>query len=198
MPLQVTLRQPAPAYRARYAEVFGCPIGFDQPDDSIAFRAEDLELPLLSVNADLHGLLVGAADAQLERIGAGEADSLRLRVVQAMRRLLHSDEPTLAAVAGELHLSERTLQRRLAEQQSSFTDLLDAVRHESALAYLREQRISVGEVGYLLGFSTPSSFFRAFKRWTGTTPQGWRLGLAGRGRPDATGAGSCVTVPAKR
>lgn len=78
-------------------------------------------------------------------------------------------------MAAELHLSERTLQRRLAEHKLNFTELLDAVRRESALQYLREKRVSVDEVAFLLGFATPNSFFRAFKRWTGTTPQGWRL-----------------------
>lgn len=178
MPVQaqrVTLRQAAPAYRERYTEVFGCTIAFEQPDDALQFRAPDLDLPLISANADIDTLLLGAAESRLERIEAGDGDGLRSRVSQAVRRLLRGDEPTLAAVAGELHLSERTLQRRLAEHKLNFTELLDAVRRESALQYLREKRVSVDEVAFLLGFSTPSSFFRAFKRWTGTTPQGWRL-----------------------
>jgi len=97
-------------------------------------------------------------------------------VIQALRRLLRGDDPTLGAVAEQLRMSERTLQRRLAEQKLSFTDLLDDVRRESALEYLKARRVSVEEVAFLLGFATPSSFFRAFKRWTGTTPQGWRHG----------------------
>lgn len=172
---RVTLRQAPPVYRERYADVFGCPIAFEQPDDAIVFRAQDLDLPLVSANVDIGPLLVGAAESRLEHIDAGGGDGLRSRVSQAVRRLLRGEEPTLAAVASELHLSERTLQRRLAEQKLHFTELLDAVRRESALQYLREKRVSADEVAFLLGFSTPSSFFRAFKRWTGTTPQGWRM-----------------------
>lgn len=178
LPQRVTLRQAAPRerdYRERYTQVFGCPILFEQPDDAIVFRAQDLDLPLVSANADVGALLVGAAESRLAHIDAGGGGELRSRVSQAVRRLLRGDEPTLAAVAAELHLSERTLQRRLAEQKLNFTELLDAVRRESALQYLREKRVAVDEVAFLLGFATPSSFFRAFKRWTGTTPQGWRL-----------------------
>jgi AraC-like DNA-binding protein len=180
VPLRVTLRQRAPAYRDRYAQVFGCPIAFEQADDSVVFRAQDFALPLVSANADVGGVLLEVAEARLEQSGDGDGDALRWRVTQALRRLLRGDDPTLAAVAGQLRMSERTLQRRLAEQKLSFTDLLDDVRRESALEYLKARRVSVDEVAFLLGFATPSSFFRAFKRWTGTTPQGWRHGQAAR------------------
>jgi AraC-like DNA-binding protein len=174
VPLQVTLRQGPPVYEARYPEVFGCPIAFAQADDSIAFRTQDLELPLISADHDVDAALLGVAEKRLERIDA-TGDALAPRVNQALRRLLRGDEPTLAAVAAELHMSERTLQRRLAEHKLSFSDLLDGVRHEAAQQYLRARHITVDEVAFLLGFATPSSFFRAFKRWTGTTPQGWRM-----------------------
>ena len=174
VPLRVTLRQSAPGYRDRYAQVFGCTVAFDQVDDSVVFRAQDLALPLISTNADLDGLLIQAAEARLERSGDSDSDALRWRVTQALRRMLRGDDPTLAGVAEQLRMSERTLQRRLAEQSLSFTDLLDGVRREAALEYLKARRVSVEEVAFLLGFATPSSFFRAFKRWTGTTPQGWR------------------------
>lgn len=173
-PLELALRQPPPAYRDRYAEVFGCPVAFEQADDAIVFRAQDLELPLVSANADLDVAVVGAAEARLADIDPA-GDALGLRVRQALRRLLCGDEPTLAAVAAELRLSERTLQRRLAEQDLSFSAMLDAVRRDTALQHLRERHVSAEEVAFVLGFTTASSFFRAFKRWTGTTPQGWRL-----------------------
>jgi AraC-like DNA-binding protein len=174
VPLRVTLRQSAPSYRERYGQVFGCPVAFDQTDDSVVFRAQDLALPLISANTDVGGVLLNVMEARLEQSGDSDGDALRSRVAQALRRLLRGDDPTLAAVADQLRMSERTLQRRLAEQNLSFTDMLDEVRRESALEYLRARRVSVDEVAFLLGFATPSSFFRAFKRWTGTTPQGWR------------------------
>lgn len=191
---RLMLRQPRPAsadYLNLYREVFGCPIDFDSDDDALVFDTRDLKRALVSENSVIGGLLVQAAEERLGRLGQlGElgqlgqlgnpdGDSLRARATQALRRLLRGSEPTLAAVATQLHMSERTLQRRLAEMKLSFTDLLDTVRHETALGYLREQRVTVEEVGFLLGFATPSSFFRAFKRWTGQTPQGWRRTEAG-------------------
>jgi AraC-like DNA-binding protein len=173
-PLEVTLRQPEPSYGGRYREVFGCPVGFSREDDGVVFDARDLDLPLVSENSAVGAALVEAAEAQLGRLEAAGADGFRPRAVQAVRRLLRGSEPTLAAVAAQLHMGERTLQRRLAEHELSFTALLDEVRRESALEYLRQHRVTVEEVAFLLGFSTPSSFFRAFKRWTGQTPQGWR------------------------
>jgi len=174
VPLRLTLRQKAPVYHERYARVFECPIAFGQTDDSIVFRGQDFALPLISANADVGSVLLDAAEARLEQSRDSDSDPLRWRVTHALRRLLRGDDPTLGAVADQLRMSERTLQRRLAEQKLSFTDLLDEVRRESALEYLKARRVSVDEVAFLLGFATPSSFFRAFKRWTGTTPQGWR------------------------
>ena len=171
---EVTLRQAVPAYAAVYAEVFACPVRFDADDDSLVFDAKDLDRPLVSENSAIGALLVEAAETRLGQLADPEGDSLRSRTAQALRRLLKGSEPTLAAVAGQLCMSERTLQRKLAQQDLSFTDLLDAVRRESALLYLRERRVTAEEVAFLLGFSTPSSFFRAFKRWTGQTPEGWR------------------------
>ena len=77
---------------------------------------------------------------------------------------------TLAEAARALHLSERTLQRRLDEAGTRFTELVDEVRKDMALRYVRDPRLALGEVAYLLGFAEPSPFHRAFRRWTGRTP----------------------------
>jgi len=73
-------------------------------------------------------------------------------------------------VARDLGLSVRSLQRRLAEAGTSFRDLLDTSRQEMALSYIREPEIELAEIAFLLGFSDQSAFSRAFKRWTGNTP----------------------------
>jgi len=77
-----------------------------------------------------------------------------------------------AAIA--LNVSTRTLQRRLREAGQSFGQLTEAVRQELALNYILDPSISLGEISYLLGFSEPSSFSRAFRRWTGKTPRQMR------------------------
>jgi AraC-like DNA-binding protein len=83
---------------------------------------------------------------------------------------LGEGDATLAGVAKALKMSERSLQRRLADEGATFDALLDDVRRQLSLRYLADPAIAVSEVAYLLGYSEPSPFHRAFKRWTGTTP----------------------------
>lgn len=170
-PLWVSVRGPAPVYASQYAELFDCPVRFDAPQHSICFSRRDTERRLISANAAVASQFEHCAELALAQLH--DAD-LASRVRAALRRMLRGDEPTLAAVATELHLSTRTLQRRLGDAQLSFRELLDEVRRELALQYLRGGLGSLMEISYLLGFADPNSFFRAFKRWTGTTPDVYR------------------------
>lgn len=170
-PRRVTLRQARPTWDAAYAEVFGCPVLFSQPDDSIVFAREDVERPLLSRNAQVAELVAAGADAALQRMGE---TGLLERASRVVDDLLQGDEPSLGAVAAKLFMSERSLQRRLAAESLRFTDLLDRRREAAARRYFASDTASADDVAFLLGFATPSSFYRAFKRWTGHTPQEWR------------------------
>jgi AraC-like DNA-binding protein len=82
--------------------------------------------------------------------------------------------PTVEDVARRMATSERTLRRRLEEGGSSFRELLDDTRERLARNYVRDRRMALSEVAFMLGFSEPSAFHRAFKRWTGTTPAAFR------------------------
>lgn len=173
VPLGVSLRQPAPAHRDRHAQAFGCPVAFGQVANSIGFRAEDADRPLLSANAQAGGWLESAAEAALTQLGeAGLAARVRLE----LGRMLHDGEPSVAKVARALLMSERSLQRRLAEERASFSGLLDALRSEFAQRRLRAGAQNVPELAYVLGFADANSFYRAFRRWTGTTPEAFRRG----------------------
>ena len=94
--------------------------------------------------------------------------------------------PTGEAVAARLHLSARSLQRRLADEGNSFSELLDATRLELARSYLEAGTHTVGEVTFLLGYSDASAFSRAFKRWTGVAPSAWPVGTPSRSRSSRT------------
>jgi AraC-like DNA-binding protein len=87
---------------------------------------------------------------------------------------LRTGEPTIETVAHDLHTTARTLQRRLHGEGTSFTQVLDEVRREMALSHMRGRRATIDEVAFLLGFEKPTSFHRAFKRWTGVTPGEFR------------------------
>jgi AraC-like DNA-binding protein len=171
VPRRLTLCRPAPSWRGRYEETFGCEVRFAQAENALVFLRSDLERPLLSRNAEVSELMAGGAEAALQR---ARAEGLQLRAGRVIDRLLQGDEPTLAVVARELCMSERSLQRKLAAEQLRFTDLLDERRRAAAQRHLAQGAATADEVAFLLGFATPSSFFRAFKRWTGLTPEGWR------------------------
>jgi AraC-like DNA-binding protein len=99
-------------------------------------------------------------------------------VTGTLRRLLEDElpdgEPTRKRIAARLHMSARTLHRRLVDEGTSFRKVLTRVRREIAERHLRERRLAISEIGFLLGFSEPSAFHRAFKRWTGRPPHAYR------------------------
>ena len=98
------------------------------------------------------------------------------RVRSQLLEDLRGGTPTADGVAQALHISVRTLHRSLRSEETSFGALLNQLRQEQATKYLADPKISIAEVGFLLGFSELSSFYRAFKRWTGKTPADFRAG----------------------
>jgi AraC-like DNA-binding protein len=101
-------------------------------------------------------------------------EGLRYEVRRALARRIAGGDTRIGSVARELATSARTLQRRLAEQGSSYQSLVELARCEAAEQYLSDQSLSIAEISYLLGYSEPSALHRAFKRWKGTTPQAFR------------------------
>jgi AraC-like DNA-binding protein len=106
---------------------------------------------------------------------AGKSTTTRGRVERLLVPILHKGDVGMEKIAAKLALSPRTLLRRLTDEGVTFEKVLDELRHAMALDYLRERKTSVNETAYLLGFSDPSAFSRAFKRWTGTNPRTVKL-----------------------
>ena len=98
-------------------------------------------------------------------------------VQRALTRDVLSGDVRIGTIARALAMSGRTLQRRLAAEGVSFQELLDDARKDAAARYLRERTLSACEVAYLVGYSEPAPFHRAFKRWYGTTPELFRKGM---------------------
>lgn len=91
-----------------------------------------------------------------------------------LRKSLTAGRPELRSVAKELAISERSLQRHLKNEGESFQSLLSETRHELACEYLKDQRLDLAEIAYMLGYEEQASFFRAFQEWENTTPTKWR------------------------
>jgi AraC-like DNA-binding protein len=175
---------PTPALRAEYARLLGDPpqLRFDAPEDRFVLAAADLARPIRSANAGLLAAFETHADRALEALspllaaGAspGGVGPLGARVSQAIAERLKGAVPPLGEVAGALAMSGRNLQRGLQQEGTSYQQLLDAVRHALAREHLADPAASVGQVGFLLGFSETSAFHRAFRRWTGQAPSAFR------------------------
>jgi AraC-like DNA-binding protein len=171
--------QHAPGSDAReLARVFRCPIAFDAPAAELRFDRAILRLPHVRADSRLLDILTRYADGLLR--GVPSRHDLVSAVSSSIARQLATAMPTLASTAAAVHVPERTLQRRLAASGASHSALVDDVRRELALRYIGDAGLSIGEIGYLLHFSEPASFSRAFRRWTGEAPAEYRARLFGR------------------
>jgi AraC-like DNA-binding protein len=181
-PLRVELLRPA-QHQALLEAHFGCPVRFRSRRNAIVFRNTDLDLPFTTFNEELLRILGAQLDSELEE--RQSASSTTEQVMQTLRRSLAGKRPSREDVAHELHLSVRTLQRRLNDAGTSFQQLVQEARRELARKYVAEKRVEFSEVAFLLGYEDTNSFFRAFQSWEGTSPGEWR---------NRQGAGSQLTV----
>lgn len=170
-PLRVVTIRPEFDDPTRYEEYFRAPIEYSASENLVFFSKDSLQAHLPTANPRLARVNDQVVTEYLARFDkASTATRVRAKLVD----LLASGNVTQQDVAHSLHMSLRTLQRKLSEEQTSYKSLLDETRRELANQYLRQACLSVSEVTYLLGFSEPSNFARAFKRWTGHTPSEFR------------------------
>ena len=173
VPREVRFMHPGPRDISLHEEFFGCKVTFRADDIAMLFSAEDLALPLPKADEQLGAYLRSVANQALEKRGGTEDTPLdHIRGIIAEQ--LQQGVPSLDQVAKGMATSERTLRRRLEAEGTSFRALLDETRALLAQGYVRDKRLPLSEVAFLLGFSEPSAFHRAFKRWTGTTPSAFR------------------------
>jgi AraC-like DNA-binding protein len=173
-PVLVSFRHDPPACVDAHSAFFGTEVRFSAPEDCLCFARGLLDEHLRTAAASLAELL----DAKMPKTPSTEEvdapDALVGRVRDAIEKLLVERDASLEAAAARLHTSTRTLQRELARRRTSHKDLLDSVRRERAQALLGEGTMTVAEVATRLAYSEPSAFFRAFRRWTGTSPRARR------------------------
>lgn len=178
----VTFPLPRPADPSAIERHFACPVAWGGALFEIAFDAGLLDVPLPRSDPRLFGYLARRAEELLARLpdDASWAD----RVRREIGALLADGEPRLAQVAQRLAVSERTLHRRLDDEGTGFAALVEEARRARAELLLEDPALSASEVAFLLGYTEPAAFFRAFKRWTGATPQAWRAQrITARPRP---------------
>lgn len=173
VPRAVRFAHAAPSDTSGHTAFFGCDVQFDAPAHELELHAKDLALALPLADPQLGAFLREAANRALARREV-DTSSMIERARTIIAEELARSVPSIEVVARKLAISARTLRRRLAESGTSFRELLDETRAHLAQSYVRDRRIPLAEVAFLLGFSEPSTFHRAFKRWTRTTPAEWR------------------------
>jgi AraC-like DNA-binding protein len=170
-PLAVELRRAAPADVSPYRRYFRVPVTFGAPLDGLTLDRATTETRLLTANPEI----ARANDAVIaDHLARLESSRLAPRVRQVIEEQLPQGEPDPESIARRLGVSLRSLQRKLAEEGTGFAELLDETRSALARGYLDEDRYSVSEITYLLGFAGVSAFSHAFKRWTGSSPSAYR------------------------
>jgi AraC-like DNA-binding protein len=157
-----------PAWQAEYVTVFQAPVHFRAPRNALLFEPSWLDAPLRPAPAHLTRILATHADAHLAAME--QHRSTRGRVEHVLRGALHDGDVSMNTVAGTLAMSRQTLYRRLRDEGVTFEQVLDALRHTTAVTLLADPAIPVRDAARRLGFADPAAFSRAFKRWTGRNP----------------------------
>ena len=170
-PVSVSFIHPAPSCLGDYFALFRCPIHFDAPTDRLTLPLDAVDKRLPGSNpqlAQLNDQIIIQYLAQLDK------DDILNRTKAVIIDQLPSGRVSHASVANALYMNVRTLQRQLQKEGSTFKALLNDIRKELAGKYIRDSKMNLSEISFLLGFSEISSFSRAFNRWTGKPPSAYR------------------------
>jgi len=170
-PIRVSYQHPEPETTGCFNDFYKAPVSFSQPETALWLEAEVVTAPLATANPELvriNDQVVTDYLAHLDR------HDVTMQVRAKLIERLPSGQVTEEEIADSIHVSQRSLQRRLKEQGLSFTQLLASTRSELGLQYVRDPQRSFNEIAFLLGFSEPGNFTRAFKRWHGKSPSEYR------------------------
>ena len=170
-PVEVGFTYPEPKNTGEHFATFRCPLAFSQPIARISFSAEDAQRRFTASNRELVISNDQILDGMIKELkSSGLASQVKRDIIDD----LPSGTPSEADVARRIFVSSRTLQRKLAEEGTSFRELLLQVRRELAEQYISDKHMPLAEISYMLGFAEQSSFFRAFRKWTGKSPAKFR------------------------
>jgi AraC-like DNA-binding protein len=165
-PLRVYYPYPAPADASPWENAFGCPVHFGAAAFVIELPLSALDQPFPTADPTVGEM----SERMVAQLAAEQGGCITARVRQVLMQLISKGDPRRELVAATLCMSERTLQRRLTEEGTSFIELVDDTRRELAQRYFVNGAFSPTEMSFALGFSDPSNFYRACKRWFGRTP----------------------------
>jgi len=170
-PIHVYMNRDRPVCEKEISDFFDSPVSYESTENSICFSREDLEKYLPTANAELALVNDNILTQYLADL---DKHDIRAQVEVKIIEQLPSGHITEEWMAQSLNKSLRSLQRKLSEKNTTYKQLLESTREKLAKQYMLNSRYSINEITYLLGFSEPSNFSRAFKRWTGQSPSDFR------------------------
>ena len=170
-PVEVALKRTKPDGWQVYRSHYGCPVRFATGEDSFTLARGDADRPLPTSNRQIAATLDTMLTQQLAQL---DRSNVVARCRASLLEQLSSGELSEEEMAQQLHMSRRTLQRKLAGAETTYQELVDTTRHDLALRYIEDPHRSITDITFMLGFSQQSAFTRAFRRWTGTAPSEYR------------------------
>lgn len=171
-PEKVTFQHRQPSDIQPHEAFFGCPIEFNAPTNSLFFDAALLDQETMGTDDQVAGIVYSYLENEIEKL---ESElSLASAVAAVIGRLLPSGRCSIDLVAKGVALHPKSLQRRLKEEGTSFSEILEQVRKDTALRLLSETRVPIAQVAGLCGYSNPTAFNNAFNNWAQTTPGKFR------------------------
>ncbi|SFM34912.1 AraC family transcriptional regulator [Marinobacter zhejiangensis] len=162
------------AAKEQYEKVFDCEVAFGKPRNQMVFSTELLEIPGHTPNSGLYGHMLKLLEAIRDHRRSQKP--FRSRVCETLNHQQSTSTwPTLEALAHELGVSPSSLKRKLKQEQTSYQEICDDLRYKQARRMLTAKRLAIGEIAHQLGFSSPASFSRSFKRWSGMAPHDYAI-----------------------
>ncbi|WP_349970587.1 AraC family transcriptional regulator ligand-binding domain-containing protein [Pseudomonas caspiana] len=170
-PLALSLRRPTQKLDT-HSSYFGCPIRYGAAHDELTMSAADIDLPFLEHNPEVLDMMTPGLAAAVREIEAPV--EFCEQVIEVLKHALADGRPSLQQLARDLLQSERTLQRRLASEGTTFSALLSEARRQVGFSLLADTTLELKEVAYLLGYEDVNSYYRAFRQWENISPGQWR------------------------
>ena len=171
---EVSFNYSEPEHASEYKHLFHCPLVFNQKQTRLSFNTRYLHEVIIRDEQELKDFLKSSPADLLGK--PDDYNSYTSQIRQHIGRDLKEELPDFEAVSSKLNLSPQTLRRRLKEENTSYQEIKDNIRRDQAVYHLSRNDFSINEIAYRVGFTEPSTFHRAFKKWTKLTPGAYRQG----------------------
>jgi len=175
-PLQTNFKHAEPKNIAGYLRFFNGEVAFNQPENAMIFLSKDLETPSIKADKSVHKFIVERLEE--EKKGIEKMSNLvALDIEYLIREALPSGIPSIVEIGKHMGMSRRTIARKLSEYGLSYRELIRKIQEDLSKDLLQNHQLSIAEIAFQTGFSEQSAFNKAFKRWTGQSPSGYRKSI---------------------